>query len=148
MSEQDQAAEAQAAQAARAKAAKARIEAAKAKAAKARAAKAEAAKATEKTRVKTLGVTSPAVSSVSKTKTPAPSVVVASVGDSSRTTQMILLALFGVSALLILAALVPLNYEFVPYRLVIAWHDRRAGMAVLGGSLLVLAAVFYALLHV
>jgi hypothetical protein len=146
VSEEDRAAEAAAARAKAAKAEAARAKAARVKAARVKAARAKAAERAK--RVETLGAASPAAEAVSKTKAGVPSPVAASAGDSSQTAQMILLTLFGLSALLILAALVPLSHDFVPYRFAIAWHDRRAGMAVLGGSLLVLAVVFYALLQV
>lgn len=91
-------------------------------------------------KVKTLGVTSPATGGATK----AP--VIATASDPANLSKTILLVILGISSLLILASIVPL-YEFVPYRVALAWHDRRVGIGILGGSLLVLALVFYVLLQ-
>ena len=60
--------------------------------------------------------------------------------------QALAILLVGVPLLLILAALVPLDFGFVPYDVAVAWHHRRHEVAFWAGSILLVEAVAYLLL--
>ena len=53
------------------------------------------------------------------------------------------LALYALPFLLILAALVPLDFDFVPYGVANTWHNMRVEVALCGVMLLFLEAVIY-----
>jgi hypothetical protein len=59
--------------------------------------------------------------------------------------RMLAMLLFSLPVLLVLAALVPLNFEFVPYRVAHGWEELRAPAAIGGLSLLVVEGFMYLL---
>jgi hypothetical protein len=73
--------------------------------------------------------------------------VVESVGGPSGTLRMLAILLFSLPALLIVAALVPLNFEFVPYKVAYGWEEIRVPVALCGLSLLVVEGFVYLLMR-
>jgi hypothetical protein len=53
------------------------------------------------------------------------------------------LALYALPFLLILAALVPLDFDFVPYEVADTWHNMRGAVAICGVMLVFCEAVIY-----
>ena len=69
----------------------------------------------------------------------------ASGSEAAPLVRMLAILLFSLPVLLVLAALVPLNFEFVPYRVAHGWEELRAPIAIGGLSLLVVEGFMYLL---
>jgi hypothetical protein len=65
--------------------------------------------------------------------------------DATPFLRMLAVLLFSLPALLVLAALVPLNFEFVPYRVAHGWDELRVPVAIGGLSMLVVEGFMYLL---
>jgi hypothetical protein len=68
-----------------------------------------------------------------------------SVERPSGIVRMLVILLYCLPILLIVAALVPLNFEFVPYKVAHGWEGIRVPVALGGASLLVVEGVMYLL---
>jgi hypothetical protein len=65
--------------------------------------------------------------------------------ETSGLVRMLAVLLFSLPVLLILAALVPLDFAFVPYRVAYGWDRIRGPVAVWGVALLVIEGLVYLL---
>jgi hypothetical protein len=59
---------------------------------------------------------------------------------------MLAILLFSLPVVLMIAALVPLDFAFVPYKVAYGWAEIRAPVALCGLSLLVVEGVVYLLM--
>jgi hypothetical protein len=67
--------------------------------------------------------------------------------SSSSTWRRLAFLLYSLPFLLIVAALVPLNFSFVPYRVTDTWQHLRVELALFGGAVLLVEAIMYVLFH-
>ena len=61
--------------------------------------------------------------------------------------RMLLILLYGLPILLILASVVPLEFEFVPERVAYGWREIRVPVAIGGLCLLIIEGFVYVVSH-
>ena len=75
------------------------------------------------------------------------STLLSSAEEPSGFVRMLVILLYSLPVLLIIAACVPLDFAFVPYRIAVGWEEIRVLVAFCGLALLVVEGCLYLLTH-